>query len=204
MDLAANETVLFQAHPSWRSTVGYYIKGLLIAAVIAALVGAVSRIAGDEVEVAWVVVAFIVIFGAMLLAGWLKKLSTEYTVTTQRVHVRRGLITRKTEETRIDRIQNANTSQTILQRMLRVGTVDFDVASQEREGLFRFEGVANPREVVRAVNSAHGGGAARRRARTAAAAVPSHLSWPSARSPTTTSWTERCAASWTSASGGRR
>jgi uncharacterized membrane protein YdbT with pleckstrin-like domain len=56
----------------------------------------------------------------------------------------------------VERIQNVNTSQSVLERVLRVGTVDFDVASGEREGLFRFRGVADPKDVVRAVDEALG------------------------------------------------
>ena len=50
-------------------------------------------------------------------------------------------------------MQNVNTSQTPLQRLLRVGTVDFDTAGTD-DSEFRFVGVANPRAIVTVVDDA--------------------------------------------------
>jgi hypothetical protein len=41
----------------------------------------------------------------------------------------------------------------VLERMLRVGTLDFDTAGTDDHG-FQFEGVANPLQVVEAVDRA--------------------------------------------------
>jgi hypothetical protein len=53
-------------------------------------------------------------------------------------------------QTRIDRVQNVNTSQSIRQRLLRVGTVDFDTAGSD-DSEFRFLGIGRPEQVVAAV-----------------------------------------------------
>lgn len=157
MDLSPGESIIFQGHPSWRSILAFYLKGLLLALVLGALAAGVSQIAEDEVKTAWITVVVIVALLVMVLAGYLKRVATEYTITTRRLHIRRGILRRATEETRVERIQNTNTSQTVLERMLRVGTVDFDVASDERAGLFKFEGVEDPAAVVRAVDRALSG-----------------------------------------------
>jgi len=157
MDLSPGESIIYQGHPSWRATLGLYIKGLLLCALLAGLAAGISRIVEDEVKVAWVVVVGLVSFLLLLLAGYLKRIGTQYTITTRRLHIRRGILNRATEETRVERIQNANTSQSFLERLLRVGTVDFDVASDERAGLFKFAGVESPQEVVRAVDRALSG-----------------------------------------------
>lgn len=155
MELLDGERIVYQAHPSWRATLGYYLKGLLLIVVIGAIVAGVSRIAEDEVKWAWVAIAVIVIAALMLLVGYLKRMATQYTISDRRIYVRRGLLSRHTEQTRIERVQDVTTSQSLLERILRVGTVDFDVASGEEGELFRFAGVAAPREVVRAVDEAH-------------------------------------------------
>ncbi|WP_372791167.1 PH domain-containing protein [Paraconexibacter sp.] len=154
MDLSAGESIIYQGHPSWRSTLGLYIKGLFLCAILGAIAAGVSRIVEDEVKMAWVVVVFLVSFLLVVLFGYLKRIGTQYTITTRRLHIRRGILNRATEETRVERIQNANTTQSFLERVLRVGTVDFDVASDERAGLFKFQGVESPQEVVRAVDRA--------------------------------------------------
>ena len=50
-------------------------------------------------------------------------------------------------------MQNVNTDQSFFERILQVGTVDFDTAGTD-DSEFRFVGVANPEEVVRAVDQA--------------------------------------------------
>lgn len=157
MDLSAGESIIYQGHPSWRSILAFYLKGLVLAVVLGALAAGVSQIAEDEVRTEWIAVVVIVALLVMVVVGYLKRVATEYTITTRRLHIRRGILRRSTEETRVERIQNTNTSQSVLERMLRVGTVDFDVASDERAGLFKFEGVENPATVVRAVDRALSG-----------------------------------------------
>jgi uncharacterized membrane protein YdbT with pleckstrin-like domain len=50
-------------------------------------------------------------------------------------------------------VQNVNATQSLLERMLRVGTVDFDTAAGA-EYDFKFRGVARPKEIVRTVDRA--------------------------------------------------
>ena len=54
---------------------------------------------------------------------------------------------------RIDRVQNVNTEQRLRDRVLRVGTVDFDTAGTD-DSDFTFRGIANPGSVVAAVDKA--------------------------------------------------
>ena len=57
------------------------------------------------------------------------------------------------QQTRIDRVQNVNTDQSLRERILRVGTVDFDTAGSD-DSEFRFVGIADPAMVVAAVDRA--------------------------------------------------
>ena len=68
-------------------------------------------------------------------------------------YIRRGLLAKREQQTRIDRVQNVNTDQGVLQRILRVGTVDFDTAGTD-DSEFRFIGLSNPAKVVAAVDRA--------------------------------------------------
>jgi uncharacterized membrane protein YdbT with pleckstrin-like domain len=87
-------------------------------------------------------------------------------ITSERLHIRHGILAKKTQETRIQRVQNVNTEQRFIQRVLQVGTVDFDTAGTD-DSEFRFVGVANPDEVVRAVDRAQRAAAAEPRERDA-------------------------------------
>ena len=62
------------------------------------------------------------------------------------------------QQTRIDRVQNVNTDQSLLDRLLRVGTVDFDTAGTD-DSDFTFLGIAGPDAVVAAVDRAQREGA---------------------------------------------
>lgn len=147
MDLHPSEQIIFSGRPSWRSTMEFYLGGLIIAAgagVIAALV----QSTGLGVAVGAGVLAVV------LLVGFLKRVGTHYVVTNERLHIRRGLISRHVQETRLERVQNVNTNQSIIERILQIGTVDFDTAGSGDYD-FSFTGVAQPERVVAAVDRAH-------------------------------------------------
>jgi uncharacterized membrane protein YdbT with pleckstrin-like domain len=146
VDLHPDEHVVFEGHPSWRALLSFYIGGVVGAVVIAVVVGLVT-------EVAIAVLAGAVLVGAVLLFGLFRRMSTTYLVSTQRLYIRRGLLSKRVQQTRIDRVQNVNTDQSLRERLLRVGTVDFDTAGSD-DSEFRFVGIADPAAVVGAVDRA--------------------------------------------------
>jgi uncharacterized membrane protein YdbT with pleckstrin-like domain len=152
MEVQPGEKVIFSGHPSWRSILGFYIKGILIVLVAAGIAALVTLIS-DKVD--WAIsgaVAAVVLVGVVLV-GLIMRVTTTYTITDRRLHIRRGVFTRVTRDTRLERVQNVNTRQTILERLLRVGTVDFDTAGTE-DSDFSFIGVSSPRKVVELVDKA--------------------------------------------------
>src|SRR5688572_26141089 len=146
MDLHPGEEIVFEGHPSWRALLLFYLSGAAIA-VVALIIGIL--ISGWALGI----LLGVVVFGVLLVAGFVKRMATRYVLTTERLHIRRGLLAKRTQETRVQRVQNVNTNQTLFQRIMRVGTVDFDTAGTD-DSEFRFVGVANPAEVVRAVDRA--------------------------------------------------
>jgi uncharacterized membrane protein YdbT with pleckstrin-like domain len=89
----------------------------------------------------------------VVLAGFIKRMATVYTITNQRLRIKRGILAKKIQQTRIDRVQNVNTDQSVVERLLRVGTVDFDTAGTD-DSDFTFAGVSGPSRVVEAVDRA--------------------------------------------------
>jgi uncharacterized membrane protein YdbT with pleckstrin-like domain len=147
MDYAENEQVIYEGRPSWRSILGFYITGLVGVAVAAAIEffasgAGIAAAAGGAVLV------------ILLIVGWLKRIATRYAITDRRLRIQRGILSRKTEEARVDRVQNVSVSQSFLERILQVGTVDFDTASNRPDDLFQFRGIADPSEIVRLVDRA--------------------------------------------------
>ena len=146
MDLEAGEHVIFEGHPSWRSILGFYLKGLVFVVVA----GAVAYLASGTGAA---VLAAVVVLAIELAWGYLKRLFTTYTITNHRLHIRRGIIARAEQQTLVNRVQNVNTRQSVMQRVLQIGTVDFDTAAGD-DYEFSFAGVGQPHEVVDAVHRA--------------------------------------------------
>jgi uncharacterized membrane protein YdbT with pleckstrin-like domain len=146
MDLEPGEQIIFEGHPSWRSILGFYIKGLLLTAVVV-----VVLVILDESGIA--AAAGAGVFALVLVVGWLKRLFTTYTISNHRLHIRRGIIARREQQTQVNRVQNVNTDQGVIERVLQIGTVDFDTAAGD-DYQFKFAGVADPAEVVEAVHRA--------------------------------------------------
>jgi len=146
MELHPGEEVVFEGHPSWRALLSFYIVGIVAVAVIAVIVALVAS-----------TTAGVVVGGALLaivlVVGFVKRMATTYLVTSQRLYIRRGILSKREQQTRIDRVQNVNTDQRVRDRILRVGTVDFDTAGTD-DSEFRFVGIANPSRVVSAVDRA--------------------------------------------------
>jgi uncharacterized membrane protein YdbT with pleckstrin-like domain len=146
VDLHPAEDVVFEGHPSWRALLSYYVSavgGALVVAVIVALIASVA--VGVAVGIVLIVLA--------LLYGLVKRMATVYMVSTQRLYIRRGILSKRVQQTRIDRVQNVNTDQSLFERILRVGRVDFDTAGTD-DSDFIFAGISNPDQVVAAVDRA--------------------------------------------------
>jgi uncharacterized membrane protein YdbT with pleckstrin-like domain len=146
MDLHEGETLLFEGRPSWRSILGFYIVGWLLAVAIGVIVKFADKTSTG-------VIVGIVGVLLVLLVGFLKRVGTRYAITDQRLHIRQGIVARRVQETRLDRVQNVNTNHSVFERLLQVGTVDFDTAGSD-DYEFSFVGVADPQEVVQAVHRA--------------------------------------------------
>jgi uncharacterized membrane protein YdbT with pleckstrin-like domain len=153
LKLDAGEREIFEGHPSWRAILAFYLRGLLIAVGAGVVAALVTRISGDDVDKSWVFLVVFVVLGLTVLIGFIKRVTTTYAITDRRLHIKRGIISREIQQTRLERVQNVNYNQTFFQRILQVGDVDFDTAGSGDYD-FSFDGVANPEEVVRKVDEA--------------------------------------------------
>jgi uncharacterized membrane protein YdbT with pleckstrin-like domain len=152
LNLSAGEQVIFQGHPSWRAILGFYLKGLLIAIVL----GVIAKLLGSTGLVFGVVLA---VLALTVLIGFIKRWATTYTITNRRLNIKRGIVSREVQETRLERVQNVNYNQSVYQRVMQIGDVDFDTAATDDYD-FVFYGVADPADVVHQVDRATGAGAA--------------------------------------------
>jgi uncharacterized membrane protein YdbT with pleckstrin-like domain len=141
------EQIIFQGHPSWRSILAFYLKGLLVGILVALI----AYLIGQGFATVFLIV--LVILAVTVVIGFVRRMATVYTITNRRLNIKRGIIARDIQETRLERVQNVNYSQSAVERMLNVGDVDFDTAS-DTENTFCFAGVSDPQHVITEVDKA--------------------------------------------------
>jgi hypothetical protein len=74
MDLHPGEQVIYQGHPSWRSTIAFYLKGLLIALVVGVIIWLIDSVGLGAGALA-------VVFAVVILVGFIRRYFTVYTIT---------------------------------------------------------------------------------------------------------------------------
>ncbi len=146
MDLIEGETLVWKGRPSWRSMVSFYIKwGIpsLIPLVVIVLV----REFTDQDWPIWVgIVITLILLVLVALIAWFTRLDQQFTVTSHRLIIRHGILSRREQSAHIDRVQNVSTRQTFVDRLLKVGSVDFDTAGTD-DYEFIFAGVNHPQQL---------------------------------------------------------
>ncbi len=161
MQLLEGEHVLWQGRPSWRSDVSHFVVWIPIALLPAIIAGALT--ANDQGTglsyPTWIGISIILVI-LVVAVDVIRRYATYYVITTQRLVARRGILTRREQTARFDRIQNVSITQSLMDRLLKVGAVSFDTAgTDERASDFTFRGISDPELVVRIVaeNSLHPG-----------------------------------------------
>jgi uncharacterized membrane protein YdbT with pleckstrin-like domain len=147
VDLQSGERVIYEGHPSWRAILGFYLKGALVGAAAGVLAGLIQSSTGLAV------LTFAVILAVTILVGFIKRVATVYTITDHRLNIKIGIVARKVQETRLQRVQNVNFNQGVYERLMQIGDVEFTTAGTD-ESNFVFAGVAQPEQVVQQVEQA--------------------------------------------------
>ena len=147
MDLQSGEKVIYQGHPSWRAILGFYLKGALVGAAAGVLAGLIKS------STSLAVATFVIILAVTIIVGFIKRVATVYTITERRLNIKVGIISRRVQETRLQRVQNVNFNQGVYERLMQIGDVEFTTAGTD-ESNFVFAGVSQPEQVVQNVEKA--------------------------------------------------
>jgi len=150
MEMHDDEQLIWRGHPSARSSIAFYLKWGVLALLPVALAGifkANGRGTGMDYW-KWVVLS-LCLLAVVVIADVLRRAGVDYVLTTQRIRIRRGILSRREQSTLIERVQNVNTDQRLIDRILRIGAVEFETAGTEAAGAtFRFAGVSDPHGLV--------------------------------------------------------
>jgi uncharacterized membrane protein YdbT with pleckstrin-like domain len=146
MEMLPDEIVIWEGHPTWRATLSFHFKGFLLAIGLTVVL-VLLRLAGIDISIAIIVLVFLAGVGLTVVAGWIHRFFTQYTITTKRLNIRRGILSKTESSTNVDRIQNITVHQSPVDRIMRVGVIDFDTATDDPSHDFSFTGVDNPQSL---------------------------------------------------------
>jgi uncharacterized membrane protein YdbT with pleckstrin-like domain len=146
MEMMGDETMIWEGRPTWRAMLSFHIKWIGITLVLFALLIGVDAI-GVGVPTSVIGAVLLVGVAVTILAGWIMRFFTQYTITTKRLHIRRGVLSKTESSTNVDRIQNITVTQSPVDRIMKVGTIDFDTAGESTSDRFSFVGVDHPQNL---------------------------------------------------------
>lgn len=101
------------------------------------------------VDLAYTLIGAILVAGVAITiaVGWIQRFFTQYTITTKRLNIRSGILSKTESSTNVDRIQNITVKQSPVDRVMKVGSIDFDTAGDNASDRFSFIGVNNPQDL---------------------------------------------------------
>ena len=160
-----HETVALDVHPHW-----WYFAKAAAAVVASVVIGIVALVALDGTAgdiVGWLAVALIVVSAMWLIARYLKWVSINFVVTSDRVIYRSGIFAKSGIEIPLDRVNNVIFGQSFIERLLGAGNLLIESGGET--GQQRFTDVRQPDRVQMIINAQK---SALRRAPAAAGAAP--------------------------------
>src|SRR5262245_25739424 len=97
--------MIWEGHPTWPAMLSFHIKWFAITLVLFALLIGIDWI-GLDLPTSGIGLVLVVGIALTVLAGWLQRFFTQYMITTKRLHIRRGVLSKTESSTNVDRIQN--------------------------------------------------------------------------------------------------
>ena len=123
MNLSDGEEVVLDLHPHW-GRLFVPVLVLLVACLLAGFgVALIPKGGGQQIE-RWILIgiaAVVVIWLTVL--PYLRWLTTKYVLTSDRLVIRSGILARHGRDIPLNRINDVSFSETVLERMLRSGTL---------------------------------------------------------------------------------
>jgi uncharacterized membrane protein YdbT with pleckstrin-like domain len=148
--LNADETIALDMHPHW----WYFAEPALVLAgaiVVGMLILARNPHGFLADLLKWGGIGLLVVGALWLLGRYMRWISTNFVITSQRLIFRQGIIAKTGIEIPLERVNNVNFSQGIFERMLGAG--DLLIESGGEDGQQRFTDIRRPDEVQNLIHS---------------------------------------------------
>ncbi len=138
--LNEGEEVVLDLHPHWWFLIGPLLASLVSAGAVGAL--AVLNAPPWAFYTGLAVLALALLW---LLGRWLRWITTNFVVTTDRLVYRSGVLSKRGMEIPLERVNNIAFSQSVFERILRSG--DLLIESAGEGGQQRFSDISRPSHV---------------------------------------------------------
>lgn len=135
--LAQNEKVEKSLHPHWLTVALPTVIGVMLLAVgIAVAVLTPDDRTGNLIQ--WVVVAILVLAAVpLVLVPFLRWRTTHYVITSHRVMVRRGILSKSGKDITLSKITDVSFEQTLLDRVINAGSLRIESAGDSPDEMLR-------------------------------------------------------------------
>ena len=150
-NLNPNETIALDMHPHW-----WYFAGPAISLLVVVILGGIlawgadiSGTGGDVLKV--LVIALLIVAALWLVVRYLKWITTYFVITSHRLIFRTGVLAKSGIEIPLERINNVNFHQSILERLLGAG--DLLIESGGEDGQSRYTDIRHPDRVQRLIHA---------------------------------------------------
>ena len=148
--LNPGEEIAADLHPHW-----LFFFGPGLAFVASALLGIVVLVAGPKGNtgtfVNWLTIIALVLSAGWLVGRYAKWVTTNLTITNDRIVYRHGVVSKQSMEIPIERVNNVSFRQGILERLF--GNGDLTVESGGEDGQQNFSHVRHPDKVQGLIHS---------------------------------------------------
>lgn len=142
------ERQVWEGRPAWRSYYGLWAAWALLSA---AALGASYRWGASGSPVVTLVWLFVLGAGvAILVREALFVFSLRYRLTTQRLFVHRGILTRVTDQMELMRVEDVRLRQGVVDRLVNTGDVEV-MGSDETDEVITLQSISAPAEVTEAL-----------------------------------------------------
>ncbi|HQZ34458.1 MAG TPA: PH domain-containing protein [Ilumatobacteraceae bacterium] len=150
-NLNSNETIALDMHPHW----WYFAQpaAALVGSIVIGIVVLSKTEAGKTTGKAarLVTVALLILTALWLIGRFLKWLTTNFVITSQRIIFRQGVVAKSGIEIPLERVNNVNFNQGVFERILGAG--DLLIESGGEDGQQRFTDIRHPDKVQNLVHA---------------------------------------------------
>jgi uncharacterized membrane protein YdbT with pleckstrin-like domain len=148
--LARGERVERDLHPHWLTVVAPTLVGLvLVAGCVLAVAWTPNDSTGNTIQ--WIGVAVLVLVAVFaVFVPYLRWRTTRYVITSHRVMVRRGILTKTGKDITLSKITDVSFEQTLLDRVIRAGSLHIESAGDSPDEDLRY--IPRSNEVQQLIN----------------------------------------------------